>query len=261
MKISIIIPTLNEEKYLPKLLKSIKSQTYVDYEVIVADAGSKDKTKEITLQYGHKIIQGGRPAAGRNAGAKMAQGEYLLFLDSDIILPKNFLEKAIKQFDKKYFEIATVLQKPISKIELDVLIYKIHNSFLKYTSDIYPLTAGVCILITKRLHFRLNGFNERMNISEDNDYGKRAKKIAHYGAITDTYVKTSIRRFEKEGRIKLAQKYIKHNFFEQLRKIGVNKQIEYEFGDFKNTKSLSKLELQLEKILQFINKIFKVKNN
>ena len=259
--ISIIIPTLNEKKYLPKLLKSIKKQTFSDYEIIVSDANSKDKTKEIALEYGCKLVKGGRPAVGRNAGAKVANGEYLLFLDADVILPEDFLKKAIKQFDREYLEMATVLQKPISEVEIDKLIYKIHNILLKYTSEIYPLTVGVCILTTRRLHRRLNGFNEKMDISEDNDYGKRAKKIASYGTITDTCIKISVRRFNKEGRIKLAQKYIRHGVFEQLAKFGINKQIKYEFGDFQDVKSFSKLESQLEKILRFLNKIFKSKKD
>ena len=88
--LSIIIPTLNEEKYLPPLLDSIKKQDYKDYEVIVADAGSKDKTVEIAKKYGCKVVKGGLLPAGRNRGAEASKGDLLLFLDSDIILPPHF---------------------------------------------------------------------------------------------------------------------------------------------------------------------------
>lgn len=57
--ISIIIPTWNEENYLPKLLECIKKQTYRDYEVIVADANSTDNTKAIAKKYDCKIVKGG----------------------------------------------------------------------------------------------------------------------------------------------------------------------------------------------------------
>ncbi len=50
--ISIVIPTLNEEAFLPTLLDSIKKQSFTDYEIIVADAGSKDKTIDIAQEYG-----------------------------------------------------------------------------------------------------------------------------------------------------------------------------------------------------------------
>ena len=59
MKLSIIIPTYNEEEYLPKLLESIKMQDFTDYEVIVADANSKDNTRKIATDYGAKVVDGG----------------------------------------------------------------------------------------------------------------------------------------------------------------------------------------------------------
>jgi len=66
--LSIIIPALNEEKYLPLLLKSLKSQNFNEYEIIVVDAGSSDKTVDIAKEYGCKVVKGGVPGAGRNRG-------------------------------------------------------------------------------------------------------------------------------------------------------------------------------------------------
>jgi len=72
--LSIIIPTLNEENYLPFLLESIKNQDFKDYEIIVADAGSHDKTREIAKNFGCKVVSGGLPAKGRNEGTKFSRG-------------------------------------------------------------------------------------------------------------------------------------------------------------------------------------------
>ena len=80
MIFSIIIPTYNEEEYLPVLLESIKKQDFDDYEVIVADANSTDRTREIAEEYGCIVVDGGLPGVGRNNGARVAKGEYLLFL-------------------------------------------------------------------------------------------------------------------------------------------------------------------------------------
>ncbi len=99
--ISIITPTLNEEEYLPLLLESIKRQDFKDYEIIVADAGSKDKTLEIAKKFGCKIVPGGLPAKGRNAGAMVARGDLLFFLDSDVVLTKKFFEKTLAEFNKR----------------------------------------------------------------------------------------------------------------------------------------------------------------
>ena len=98
MILSIIIPTYNEEEYLPVLLDSIKMQNFDDYEIIVADANSTDRTREIAEEYGCIVIDGGLPAVGRNKGAKAAKGEYLLFLDSDLMLTEDYLRDTIYEF-------------------------------------------------------------------------------------------------------------------------------------------------------------------
>jgi len=103
-KISIIIPTLNEEKYLPKLLESIKKQDFKDYEVIVADAGSTDNTKKIAKKFKARVVKGGMPGPGRNRGAEAAKGELLFFFDSDVKLPKGFLKKAHDEMEKRFLE-------------------------------------------------------------------------------------------------------------------------------------------------------------
>ena len=114
--ISIITPTLNEEEFLPKLLKSIKKQKFKDYEIIVADAGSVDKTRKIAKKLGSGVVKGGLPAVGRNEGAKAAKGELLLFLDADVILPEKFLEKAIREFEKRNLDVASIQLDPQTKI-------------------------------------------------------------------------------------------------------------------------------------------------
>ena len=105
MIFSIIIPTYNEEEYLPVLLDSIKEQSFDDYEIIVADANSTDKTREIAKSYGCIVVDGGLPAAGRNNGAKIAKGEYLLFIDGDDLLVNNILEKSYLKAKEKNIDI------------------------------------------------------------------------------------------------------------------------------------------------------------
>ena len=97
MRLSIVIPTKNEENYLPRLLESIRSQVFSDYEVIVADAASTDRTREVAVKFGAKVVEGGLPGPGRNRGAEAAQGDRLLFLDADVVLPsEDFLSDMLK---------------------------------------------------------------------------------------------------------------------------------------------------------------------
>src|SRR3989344_2012771 len=111
--VSIIIPTFNEEHYLPKLLASIKRQTLKPKEIIVSDAYSSDKTREIAESFGARVVNGGLPAKARNEGAKVAVGQTLLFLDADVVLPKEFLEKCNKEISIRRLSIAAAYIIPI----------------------------------------------------------------------------------------------------------------------------------------------------
>ena len=111
---SIIIPTYNEEEYLPVLLESIKEQDFDDYEVIVADANSTDRTREIAEEYGCIVVDGGLPGVGRNNGAKVAKGEYLLFLDSDLQLTEDYLRDVLYEFQIENVGIGITQMKPLS---------------------------------------------------------------------------------------------------------------------------------------------------
>ena len=94
---SVIIPTYNRAKYLKKAIKSVLKQTYRNFEVIVVDDGSKDKTKKVAKRFGGQIRyirQKHRgPSAARNTGIKHARGRYIAFLDSDDKFLPRKLEK------------------------------------------------------------------------------------------------------------------------------------------------------------------------
>lgn len=94
-KFSIIVPVYNVEEYIDDCLKSIKNQTFKDYEVIVVNDGTKDNSMDIVKKYDVEIInqENGGLSAARNAGVKKAKGEYLIFLDSDDYIEKDLLKK------------------------------------------------------------------------------------------------------------------------------------------------------------------------
>lgn len=94
-KFSIIIPVYNVEKYIKKCLDSVMNQTFKDYEVIVIDDGSTDKSKNIVRKFDVKLIESNHigVSEARNIAIKKAKGEYLVFLDSDDYWDKELLEK------------------------------------------------------------------------------------------------------------------------------------------------------------------------
>jgi len=206
--ISIIIPTFNEEKYLPALLSSIKKQQYKNYEIIIADAGSTDNTLQIAKKYNCRIIPGGLPAAGRNKGAKIAKGNYLLFLDADVVLKKNFLKNTISEFETKDIDIATSYIIPLSNKKIDFILHNAVNVYFRITQRFYPHAPGFCILIKKNIHNAINGFDEKIKLAEDHDYVRRARKYGKFRILYFSKIFVSIRRLETDGRFNVAIKYI-----------------------------------------------------
>lgn len=102
IKVSVIVPVYNVEKYLDRCLSSIIAQTYQHLEIILIDDGSTDRsadicdnfaTKDNRISVVHKKNEG--PSIARNLGTKMARGEYILYVDSDDKLPLNAIETLI----------------------------------------------------------------------------------------------------------------------------------------------------------------------
>ena len=95
MLISVVIPAYNEEGYIGDLLNSIQAQIYKDYEVIVVDSYSSDKTKEIAKKFGARVIETPKSniATARNVGINAAKGEIIGLIDADYVLDKEVFEE------------------------------------------------------------------------------------------------------------------------------------------------------------------------
>lgn len=233
LPLSIIIPTFNEEKYLPKLLESIKQQTVSPYEVIVADAKSKDKTREIARSFDCKIVDGGMPAVGRNKGAEVASQKLLLFLDADVSLPANFLENSVKEFQKRKLILATAGAIPIPYNIIHVILFEFVNIWYLFSLRFIPQTYGFCILTTKESHQRIKGFDPTLYLAEDQDYARRMKQFGTLGYLRSTRVYCSTRRLTKDGTIKYMWKYFLINMHLLFRGSIKREIVTYEFGNHK----------------------------
>ena len=100
--ISVVIPVLNEAQHLSELLPLLGQPEHQPLEVLVADGNSLDGSPEVARRFGAMVIAGGRPAAGRTAGALAAQGEWVCFLDADTRLPnRQFLRQALSEVEKR----------------------------------------------------------------------------------------------------------------------------------------------------------------
>jgi len=213
MKTTIIIPAYNEEDEIPKLFESIKEQSYSDYEIIVADANSKDRTVEIARSYGAKVIPGGLPGPGRNAGARSATGSILVFFDADVVLPdKDFLKTCIEEFEARALGVATC--------HLDADSDKFHDRFLTSAYNLYvdavkkflPHAGGFCIFARRDVHEAIGGFDERVLLCEDMDYVQRAVKYAPFNFLKNRRMPMSVRRFDRDGRLATVIRYVLAEF-------------------------------------------------
>lgn len=206
--LSIVIPTLNEEKYLPRLLRSLLQQTFQDFEVIVADAKSKDRTREIARAFGAKVIDGGLPGVGRNNGAKVAKGDVLLFLDADVVLPKNFLEKNIAEFKRRKLDVATTYVRPLSNRLDDALIHAGWNVAYVALQKVRPACCGFHIFVRTDAFRSAGCFDTSVIFCEDAELVLRLHKNgARYGVLKAP-VSVSVRRLRKEGRLRFLAKNI-----------------------------------------------------
>lgn len=206
--LSIIIPTKNEEEVLPELLKSIREQNYKNYEIVVADAHSTDKTRSVAEKFGCRIVDGGLPGPGRNRGAEAAKGDKFLFLDADVILSHpGYLTNTMREFDRRAFDVATCQIDPLSDRRADRLFHWVYNHYSTKLAPIVPHAPGFCIFVRRHIHEKISGFDEDIKLAEDHDYTRRAAKHGNFGFLSE-HVPVSVRRFDKDGRINIAVKYI-----------------------------------------------------
>lgn len=241
--LSIVIPTYNEEEYLPFLLRSIQGQTYKDYEIIVADASSTDKTREIAASFGARVVEGGKVAVGRNAGAAAAKGENLLFLDADVVLPDPwFLQMTVAEFEKRTFGAATCKIDPLSAKKIDKIFHEVFNYFMFVTQDTLPHAPGFCIFARKAIHDKIGGFDPEIKLAEDHDYVNRVGKVAKFGLLKTYKIPVSVRRFDRDGRLNIAVKYLLCELYMRTRGNVKTDIFNYTFGHNKKNKKKALVE-------------------
>jgi glycosyltransferase involved in cell wall biosynthesis len=206
--LSIIIITKEEEELLPSLLESIKKQDLTDHEIIVSDADSKDRTREIAKGFGCKIVEGGTPSVGRNNGAKASKGDVILFLDADVVLPAHFIKKNTDEFRKRNLGCGIPRYTPLSSNIIDKLAYGFFNLWAGITQYFYPHAIGCCIFCRRDVFDKINGFDERTFYAEDHDFANKSRKFGRFGVLKSEAVECNMRRFKNNGHWKMAMEYL-----------------------------------------------------
>lgn len=221
---SIVIPCKNEEENIGRLLEAISHQSVYtqDVPVIIADAGSTDKTLEIIDHYATEyqmnihVVPGGYPATGRNNGAAYARSQYIFFFDADI-LPgsETLIEDCLKQMLSKDLDCMSAFIKSSNGGWKDALFWTIHNVILSLFYIFGPFSAGMFMCFKLEAFREMGGFNEQIILGEDFDLTHRVKR-SKFGVVNN-FIWNTNRRFMKMGYLKTISMYTRVAFSKTYR--------------------------------------------
>jgi len=241
MKISIIIPSLNEEKFLPFLIQDLRNQTLQPFEILVVDAGSTDGTLTKVSRDDVVKIFNVAPNIGaqRTYGGNLAVGEYLFFLDSDVRLSPDFLEKSVKEIQRRRLSIATFEYVPYLLVQGGVtgkstlsirLCYKFFDLLFFIFQKLLPSGAGSGIFVTKEIFKKTKGFKDNLKF-DDIEFIRRSSKLAKFGQLRVS-LKVSDRRFVRYGVLRTFLSYMVLSLFFMFNLFKASEIIEYKFSDY-----------------------------
>ncbi len=194
VKISIVIPVLNEALNLSRISSALQSIQHQGHEVIIVDGGSADNTLETAYEITDKVIvcKAGR-AFQMNNGADIATGNVLLFLHADTVLPDNTVQIISDSFQNKNYWGRFDVRLSSSKI-----VFRLIEKLMNLRSCLTSIATGdQAIFIEKSLFYRVAGFPE-IALMEDIEISCRLKKIARPVCIKQKVVSSS-RRWENNG--------------------------------------------------------------
>jgi hypothetical protein len=215
--ISVIVPTWNEEKYLPRCLRSLINQSWSgSSEIIVVDGGSTDRTVEIANGLADLVISRAKRPVGsaRNDAAKVAKGKVAAFIDADTYASPKWLGAIDRVFhDSNVIGVTGPTLPPDGGI-LDTITYRLWTIYLQriLLSMGMPHVIGFNCAYRRALFLRVGGFDETSVMSEDI---RLALKMRRYGRIIfekEMSAQTSPRRFRKYGHAYVAGLYLFNGF-------------------------------------------------
>jgi glycosyltransferase involved in cell wall biosynthesis len=198
VRVSVVIPALNEERHLGQLLSDIQRQSRRPEEVIVVDAGSNDATVRTAKRSFTTVLRSGTPVArGRNLGGYSATGDLIFFLDADTRLPETFFEDFVCEVERRGLDIACPRYLPLDSTATIRAIHAFWGMVLKVFERTLPSGAGHCIAIMSKLFQESRGFDPSLKF-DDIELVRRLSKGRRFGYV-GTSVFVSDRRYRQEG--------------------------------------------------------------
>jgi len=248
VEVSVVIPTKNEENQIGTTLNHLLRQSFTNFEIVVSDGKSTDKTKSVVESYVPKFKKRGIKlkfistskkgvSEGRNFGAENARGKYIYFFDADVYPVKDFIRDTLSELKQRRLSLATCKSKGSDDKLKNKAYYRFINqsiTFLQYTP--YPAAAGYCILSSKSAFNKIGGFDPDIYLAEDTTYILRGRrKRLRFRVLKSQPIKVSNRRLNSEGTSVVLIKYILCSLFLVVRQRGpkrgiAEKLLKYEMG-------------------------------
>ncbi|KPV64725.1 MAG: Glycosyltransferase AglE [Candidatus Bathyarchaeota archaeon BA1] len=208
---SVIVPTFQEQAYIKRtLLPLIEAKRHaslkgVEMEIILVDSGS-DKTEKIARSFTDKVykLEDRGIARAKNFGALKSRGEVLIFLDADVIVPADFLEKVSKSLESPEVIGASCANFPANPSILERIFFTIYNIAARFCFWLPPTrfkiqARGEFFAVRRGFFFKVNGFNDILPCAEDGELSYRLSKIGKIEFIKDLCILESGRRLKKWG--------------------------------------------------------------
>jgi glycosyltransferase involved in cell wall biosynthesis len=235
IKVSFIIPALNEEKGIAVLIDDInKLDKNYNYEIIVADGNSTDKTVEIAKKKGALVIRDNKDAPktianGRNTGAGIATGDIFIFCDADTVIkdPNNFLSEVFTVFQDSQVVGGTPSLSifPDETILKDKVFHYLFNNIVRFSfTTKAPISGGQCQIVKGFAFREVNGYNGNIVHGEDSDFFRRLRKIGKLHFFTNLVVYESPRRYRHFGYVVLLMQGIYSMAYQHIFKKNVFKE-------------------------------------
>lgn len=219
---SVIIPALNEEKFLPNLLESLAQQTEKNFEVIVVDGKSKDQTVAVAKSFQKKlpsitVITGERPSLPyqRNLGAANGQGEWLIFVDADSVLLPHCLARCREFINTEKPDLFTTWYCADSQQQGEAVAALLGNVVIEgYLMFHKPCIPGPFTAVSKKAYTSVGGYAEDHAYHEDFNFSIKIYD-SHFRVriMHETCYIISLRRIRKEGSFAVMEKYIRSTLY------------------------------------------------
>jgi glycosyltransferase involved in cell wall biosynthesis len=218
--VSVIIPTYCEEETIEGCLKSVVNQDfpYGGIESIVVDSHSPDNTRFVAKKSADQVLDLNVRGVGRarNAGARLARGQVLVFLDADTYLEPNFVGEIYRAFTDPGVVCVSGVLKSLERLgPLDNLFAISHYSFLNKIAAVsarlgFPLFPSVCCCARKKVFDKVGGFAEDIAVGEDVTFSRKMGKVGKCVVNNKATAYTSVRRISNCGKKEMYSMYFKN---------------------------------------------------